>query len=98
VLEAMAAGLPVVATDVGGMAEAVIDGVTGFLVPPDDADALARALGRLVGDPELRTRMGAAARARYEEHFSPARQARAYEALYDELAPPATRAGRSVMT
>jgi len=98
VLEAMAAGLPVVATDVGGMGEAVVDGVTGFLVPPDDVDALADALGQLVGDSELRTRMGAAARARYEEHFSAARLARTYEALYDELAPPATRAPRPSVT
>jgi glycosyltransferase involved in cell wall biosynthesis len=98
VLEAMAAGLPVVATDVGGMGEAVVDGVTGFLVSPDDVDALADALGQLVGDSELRTRMGAAGRARYEEHFSAARLARTYEALYDELAPPATRAPRPSVT
>jgi glycosyltransferase involved in cell wall biosynthesis len=98
VLEAMAAGLPVVATDVGSMGEAVVDGVTGFLVPADDVAALGDALRRLVDDAELRTRMGAAARTRYEEHFSAARHARAYEALYDELAPPATRAPRPSVT
>jgi glycosyltransferase involved in cell wall biosynthesis len=92
VLEAMAAGLPVVATDVGSTGEAVADGVTGFLVPPDDVAALADRLARLVGDAELRTRMGTAGRTRYEERFSGARHARAYEALYDELVPPATRA------
>jgi len=98
ILEAMAAGLPVVATDVGSTNEAVADGVTGFLVPPDDATALADRLRQLVDDAELRTRMGKAARARYEEHFTAARYARAYEALYDELAPPATRARRTSVT
>ena len=64
VLEAMAAGLPVVATDVGGVAEAVEDGETGLLVPATDAEALARALERLLADGELRRRLGAAGRAR----------------------------------
>jgi glycosyltransferase involved in cell wall biosynthesis len=98
VLEAMAAGLPVVATDVGSTGEAIVDGVTGILVPPDDVAALADALGRLVGDAPLRARMGAAGRARYEERYSPERLARAYEALYDELVPPATRARRPEVT
>jgi len=98
VLEAMAAGLPVVATDVGSTGEAVADGTTGFLVPPDDVDALADALTRLVGDAELRTRMGTAGRARYEALFSGARHARAYEALYDELVPPPTRVRRPSVT
>jgi len=98
VLEAMAAGLPVVATAVGSTGEAVDHGVTGLLVPPEDVGALADALARLVGDGELRARMGSAARARYEAHFTAARYARAYEALYDELAPAAARRRRAPVT
>jgi glycosyltransferase involved in cell wall biosynthesis len=71
VIEAMLTGLPVVATRVRGPAEQVADGVTGFQVPPGDSAALGAALGRLVRDPELRTRMGQAGRqhalARYDE-------------------------------
>lgn len=70
VLEAMAAGLPVVATDVSGMPEAVSDGVTGLLVEPDDANALAEALERVLSDTELSARLGAAARARIAEEFT----------------------------
>lgn len=70
VLEAMRAGLPVVASDVGGVREAVVDGVTGFLVPPGDPDALRDRLRRLAGDPELRRRLGAAGRKRYESLFT----------------------------
>jgi glycosyltransferase involved in cell wall biosynthesis len=64
VLEAMAAGLPVVASDVGDLGELVGDGVTGLLVPPGDASALAAALDRLAADPAERRRMGEAGRAR----------------------------------
>jgi glycosyltransferase involved in cell wall biosynthesis len=70
VLEAMAAGLPVVATRVGGVPELVVDGETGLLVPPADPRALAAALQRLVDEPELRARLGAAGRARVEERFA----------------------------
>jgi glycosyltransferase involved in cell wall biosynthesis len=70
VLEAMAAGLPVVATRVGGVPELVVDGETGLLVPPADPPALAAALQRLLDEPELRARLGAAGRARVEEHFA----------------------------
>ena len=69
ILEAMAAGLPVVATRVGGVPELVVDGETGLLVPAGDTRALADALQRLVDDPDLRARLGAAGRARVEEHF-----------------------------
>jgi starch synthase len=60
---------PVVATAVGGVPEIVEDGVTGILVPPDDAQALAGALDRLLADPSLRQRMGRSPRARMEREF-----------------------------
>ncbi len=60
VIEAMLTGLPVVATNVRGPAEQVVDGVTGLSVPPGDAPALGAALGRLARDPDLRARMGQA--------------------------------------
>jgi glycosyltransferase involved in cell wall biosynthesis len=68
--EAMAHGRPVVASAVGGLRDLVVDGETGLLVPPGDAAALHDALVRLLGDAELRSRLGAAARARAAEHFS----------------------------
>jgi phosphatidyl-myo-inositol dimannoside synthase len=61
-LEAAAHGLPVVAHAVGGVAEAVADGETGILVPPQDRTALTAAFARLIGDPQLRARFGAAGR------------------------------------
>jgi glycosyltransferase involved in cell wall biosynthesis len=76
-VEASASGLPVVAARVGGLADIVDDGTTGYLVQPDDVDGLADVLARLVGDPALRQRMGAAARCRAEERFDAARNARA---------------------
>ena len=72
VLEAMAAGLPVVASRVGGIPEAVVDGVTGLLVDPGNVSALVERLERLVLDEDLRLRMGAAGRARQAEYFAPA--------------------------
>jgi glycosyltransferase involved in cell wall biosynthesis len=69
VLEAMAAGLPVVASRVGGIPELVVDGETGFLVPPGDAYGLAYAIDRLLGDATLRERFGAAGRCRVEGGF-----------------------------
>lgn len=70
VLEAMAARLPVVATNVGGVPEAVVDGVTGILVPPGDSRLLAEGILRLIRDPQMAARMGMAGRARVEEMFS----------------------------
>ena len=84
-LEAMAAGLPVVATAVGGTPEVVVDGVTGFLVPPRDPQALADAILRLLRDPELRQRMGEAGRARVAAHFSIEQMVHKTEALYEQL-------------
>ena len=82
VLEAMAAGLPVVATDVGGVSELVVDGETGFLVPPADPGALAEAVERLLRDHELRHRFGAAGRLRAERRFDVARFHDAHLRLY----------------
>jgi glycosyltransferase involved in cell wall biosynthesis len=63
-LEAAAAGKPIVASDIGGLRDIVVDGETGLLVPPDDRPALVAAMRRLSGDAELRQRLGAAAKAR----------------------------------
>jgi glycosyltransferase involved in cell wall biosynthesis len=70
ILEAMAAGLPVVATAVSGNPEAVVDGVTGLLVPPESAEALAAALVALLTDPARARVMGEAGRQRVAERFA----------------------------
>lgn len=70
IIEAMCAGLPIVATDVGGVRELVEDGVNGYLVPAGDQAALSRCLDHLQRDPSLRTRMGQASRLRYLDGFS----------------------------
>ena len=69
-MEAMASGLPVLATRVGGISELVEDGISGYLVPPGNVEALAARLRDLLGDPELRTRMGAAGRAKVTADFN----------------------------
>jgi glycosyltransferase involved in cell wall biosynthesis len=69
-LEAMSLGLPVVGTNIAGVAEQVVHGTTGLVVPPGNAEALADALARLVADADLRARMGAAGRRRVLERFS----------------------------
>jgi glycosyltransferase involved in cell wall biosynthesis len=69
-LEAMAAGRPLVASRVGGLAEAVVDQETGLLVPPENAQALAAALGTILGDRTIARRMGDRARRRYEAHYT----------------------------
>jgi glycosyltransferase involved in cell wall biosynthesis len=81
ILEASASGIPVVASDVGGVGEVVVDGVTGFLVPSGDVDGFVEALSRLIDDDDMRSRMGAAARARVGDHFRMANSADAYEAV-----------------
>jgi glycosyltransferase involved in cell wall biosynthesis len=82
VLEAMAAGLPVVASAVGGISELVEHGVTGLLVPAGDEQALGAALGRLLEDSELRRRLGAAGHARSIEGFDVPRFHAAHLELY----------------
>ncbi len=82
--EAMAHGRPVVAGAVGGLLDLVVDGVTGLLVPPRDVPALRAALERLLGDRELRRRMGAAARERARAHFAWPAVTDATVAAYEE--------------
>ena len=83
-LDAMASGLPLVATRVGGIPEIVEDGVTGILVPARDPGALAVAMLRLVNDPELRARFGAAGKSRVRE-FSADRTEERTRAMYEEV-------------
>jgi glycosyltransferase involved in cell wall biosynthesis len=71
VLEAMAAGLPIAATAVGGIPEILEEGLTGLMVPPRNPDAMASAILRILTDPEMRLRLGAAARLRAESNFTP---------------------------
>jgi glycosyltransferase involved in cell wall biosynthesis len=85
VIEGMYAGLPMVVTDVGGNAEAVVDGETGIVVPPHDSRSFAEAIVRLATDPALRRSYGAAGRRRVEAHFSLDSCVGRYEALYRGL-------------
>jgi glycosyltransferase involved in cell wall biosynthesis len=85
IIEAMRAGLPVVASNVGGVREEVTDDVTGFLVRRGDEVTLQEKLELLLKDAELRRRMGAAGRKRYEEHFTFDRVFRETTAVYDEV-------------
>ena len=85
VLEAMACAIPVVATNVGGTPEAVVDGQTGFLVTPGDHDALASRITRLLRDAELSRRFGDAGRQRAISLFSLDRVVEQVERLYGEL-------------
>lgn len=83
-VEAMATGTPVIASDVGGLADIVEDGVTGFLVPPGDVGTLASRLQRLVEDPELRLRMGVAATHR-ARRYAASSVVPQWEQLYQEV-------------
>jgi glycosyltransferase involved in cell wall biosynthesis len=95
VIEAQAAGLPVVSTDVGGVRDVVADGQSGFVVSPGDPDAVAERLARLAVAPELRERFGQEGRARAGSRYSVPRLVRDVDLLYRELlaqARPRTRA------
>ena len=81
-LEAMASGLPVVATRVGGTPEVVVEGETGLLVPPSSPDELAQAILNLLQDSELRRQMGEKARQRIKQHFDIRQMIAKYENLY----------------
>lgn len=84
-LDAMAAGLPVIASSVGGVVELVVDGETGWLVPPADVESLAFRLRSLLYNPEQRASMGAAAQARVRKHFNLTQMTENFSRLYDEL-------------
>jgi len=85
IVEAMLARLAVVATDVGSVAEAVVDGETGVLVPPENPEALASAVRMLIADPARRRELGGKGRERALQRFTAAAMAREYAALYDEV-------------
>ena len=84
-IEAMSAGLAVVATDVGGNSENIQEGETGFLVPPGNPEEMSRKLGILLENPSLRERMGANSRRRITEDFDFDTMMTKYLALYDEM-------------
>ncbi len=85
ILEAMASCKPVVATAVGGIPEAVVDGETGLLIPPGDAAAIVRAIKRLLSHNQAALRMGEAGRKRVEELFSLQREVSSFDHLYQRL-------------
>jgi glycosyltransferase involved in cell wall biosynthesis len=82
ILEAMASGLPVLATAVGGNAELVLPGVTGYLTPPQDPQAMASHLIALAGNPYLTDRLGQAGRQRVLNHFSLPTMVATYQRVY----------------
>ncbi len=92
VLEAMASGLPVIATDVGGTPEVVDHGVTGVLVPPSDVPRLAETIADVATHPELARTMGAQGRRRVEAGFDVRTMVARYEGLYRDLCPRIVRA------
>jgi glycosyltransferase involved in cell wall biosynthesis len=89
ILEAMRAGLPVIASDVNGVGEAVSDCVTGYLVPAGDAGVFRAKLKKLLTDPNLRANMGAAGRSRFEREFTAGVMLRKTAAVYRDVVRPA---------
>lgn len=87
-LEAMAASLPVIAPDVGGIAEIIVNGHSGVLVPPHDTDALTHAVQELLGDHERAASLGRAARQRVREHFTQSSAVDAMARLLERIASP----------
>jgi glycosyltransferase involved in cell wall biosynthesis len=85
IIEAMAAGRPVIATDVGGNAEAVVHGETGLIIPPDDPGALADAIVRLYRDESARLSMGRKGRERAEKEFDVEKMIINLQEIYDRL-------------
>ena len=84
-LEALLARSAVVAADVGSVSEAVLDGETGLLVPPDDPTALAEAIRRLLASSDLRRRLGERGRRVVLERFTADHMTHAFESLYNEI-------------
>ena len=87
IIEAMACGVPVVATDVGGISDIIEDGVTGFLVPPCDISELSRCIRCLMFDEDMRQRFGREARRKAVRQFSEKEMIRQTLLLYDEVSP-----------
>lgn len=85
IIEYMAARRPVVATDIGGAREAIVEGKTGFIVPPEQPEMMAQCITRLLQNPQLAQEMGERGRARVETEFSCAAQLRRTELLYEQL-------------
>jgi glycosyltransferase involved in cell wall biosynthesis len=85
ILESMRAGLPVIASSVGGVDESVRDGETGYLIPRGDVDLLRDRIGRLLASPALRSQLGAQGRARYEQNFTLEHLIAKTTAVYQEL-------------
>jgi glycosyltransferase involved in cell wall biosynthesis len=83
ILEAMATGLPVVATNVGGNAELVKNGETGFIVPAEDVIVMCQTIQRYIDEPELRQDHGKSGRTRVENEFSMSSMVRSYSEVYD---------------
>jgi glycosyltransferase involved in cell wall biosynthesis len=94
ILEAMRAGLPVVSSAVGGIAESVRDGETGFTIPQGDSEGLRRRLKQLLSDPDLRSRLGRNGRARYESSFTLSHTVERTLVVYREIADAAGGDGR----
>ena len=91
VMEAMGMGLPVIATAIGGSIDQVVDGITGYLVPAANPEALADAIERLVRSRGLRTKMGAAGFSRVREQFSLEQMSRKLEDLFETVMDGTTR-------
>jgi glycosyltransferase involved in cell wall biosynthesis len=89
ILEAMRAGLPVISSAVGGTAESVQDGETGFTIRRGDVESLRQRVKQLLGDPDLRARMGRSGRKRYEQHFTLSHTVEKTLAVYREIVPAA---------
>jgi glycosyltransferase involved in cell wall biosynthesis len=85
VLEALSLKKPVVASDVGGIPEIIENGVTGYLVPPENPEALAEKITLLLQNPERAAVIGQAGRRRVEEDFSLPRMIREHQSLYEEI-------------
>jgi len=85
IIEGMAAGKPVIATNGGGVPEIVEDGKTGILVPMGDVQAMVEAIRRVLADPPLAEDMGARGRERVRDHFTIERKARKVEAVYQSM-------------
>jgi len=91
VMEAMAAGLPIVSTAAGGVPDLFESGKEGFLVQPGDVQGLSNSMASLLGNPEARESMGTAAARRARENFDVSTMVQAYEEVYEELVEPSHR-------